>query len=63
MPMRLKSDLYKKEQEEVIEKIIKILDLGNNSVIHLCDLDNYLDKQNKIMKLIPEIRKWFHLME
>ena len=40
MPMRLKSELYKKEQEEIIEKIIKILDLENNSVIQLCDLDN-----------------------
>jgi hypothetical protein len=27
MPMRLKSELYKKEQEEIIEKIISILDL------------------------------------
>ena len=59
MPMRLKSDLYKKEQEHVIEKIIKILNLENNSIIQLCDLDNDLDKQNKIMELIPEIRKWF----
>ena len=42
MPMRLKSELYKKEQKDVIEKIISILDL-----------------QNKIMELIPEIRKWF----
>jgi hypothetical protein len=59
MPMRLKSELYKKEQEEIIEKIINILDLENNCVIYLCDLDNHLDKQNKIMELIPEIRKWF----
>lgn len=59
MPMRLKSELYKKEQDEIIDKIIKILDLENNSVIQLCDLDNDLDKQNKIMGLIPEIRKWF----
>ena len=30
--MRLKSELYKKEQDEIIEQIIKILDLENNYV-------------------------------
>ena len=59
MPMRLKSELYKKEQEEIIEKIISILDFDNDCVINLCDFDNDLNKQNKIMELIPEIRKWF----
>ncbi len=28
--MRLKSELYKREQDEIIEQIIKILDLENN---------------------------------
>ena len=27
--MRLKSELYKKEQEEIVDKIITILDLEN----------------------------------
>ena len=31
--MRLKSELYKKEQEEIVDKIIKILDLENNNII------------------------------
>ena len=57
--MRLKSELYKKEQDEIIEQIIKILDLENNNIINLCELDNDLEKQQKIMELIPEIRKWF----
>jgi hypothetical protein len=34
--MRLKSELYKKEQEEIVDKIIKILDLENNNIINLC---------------------------
>ena len=59
MPMRLKSDLYKKEQEEVIEKIISILDLTNNNTYTLYELDKNADIQNKIMELIPEIRKQF----
>jgi hypothetical protein len=59
MPMRLKSELYKKEQEEVIEKIISILDLQNKNTYTLYELDNNEKIQNKIMELIPEIRKWF----
>jgi transposase-like protein len=57
--MRLKSELYKKEQEEIVDKIISILDLENNNIINLCDLDNKYDKQKQIMELIPEIRKYY----
>jgi hypothetical protein len=39
MPMRLKSDLYKKEQEEVIGKIISILELTNKNTYTLHELD------------------------
>ena len=59
MPMRLKSELYKKEQEQVIDKIIYILDLQNKNTYTLYELDTNKDIQNKIMELIPEIRKWF----
>ena len=59
MPMRLKSDLYKNEQEEVIEQIITILDLQNKNTYTLYELDKNAEMQNKIMELIPEIRKWF----
>ena len=59
MPMRLKSELYKKEQKEVIEKIISILDLTNKNTYTLYELDKNEEIQNKIMELIPEIRKWF----
>ena len=57
--MRLKSELYKKEQEEIIEKIISILDLTNKNTYTLYELDKNEEIQNKIMELIPEIRKWF----
>ena len=57
--MRLKSELYKKEQEEIVDKIITILDLKNNNVINLCDLDSDINKQKQIMELIPEIRKYY----
>jgi len=35
MPMRLKRELYKKEQEEIINKIINILDLTNKNTYTL----------------------------
>jgi hypothetical protein len=57
--MRLKSELYKKEQEEIIDKIVKILDLENNNTYTLYELDNNEEIQKQIMELIPEIRKWF----
>ena len=56
--MRLKSELYKKEQLELCDKIIKILDLSDNKII-LYELDNDKTKQNEIMKLIPDLRKYF----
>jgi hypothetical protein len=57
--MRLKSELYKKEQEEIVDKIIKILDLENKTEYTLYELDKNEEIQNKIMELIPEIRKYY----
>ena len=57
--MRLKSELYKKEQDEIIDKIISILDLENKSAYTLYELDKNEEIQKQIMELIPEIRKWF----
>jgi len=57
--MRLKSELYKKEQEEICDKIIEILDLPETNTITLYELDNDKEKQKKIMELIPNIRKYF----
>ena len=57
--MRLKSELYKKEQEEIVDKIIKILDLENKTEYTLYELDKNEAVQKKIMELIPEIRKYF----
>ena len=57
--MRLKSELYKDEQIKLSNKIIDILELDENNQIILYNLDNDEVKQNKIMKLIPELRKYF----
>ena len=57
--MRLKSELYKKEQDDISDKIISILDLENKNTYTLYELDQNTEIQTQIMKLIPEIRKWF----
>ena len=57
--MRLKSELYKKEQEEIVDKIITILDLENKTEYTLYELNKNEEIQKKIMELIPEIRKYY----
>ena len=57
--MRLKSELYKKEQEEIVDKIISILDLENKDTYTLYELDKNEEIQKKIIELIPEIRKYY----
>jgi hypothetical protein len=57
--MRLKSELYKKEQEYIVDKIITILDLENKTEYTLYELDKNEEIQKKIMELIPEIRKYY----
>ena len=57
--MKLKSLLYKKEQDEITDKIINILELDEKNSIILYDLDNDKTKQYKILELIPEIRKYY----
>ena len=46
--MRLKSELYKKEQDDITEKIISIL-----------DLDNDTEKQTAILDMKEKIQKCF----
>ena len=57
--MKLKSLLYKQEQDELVNKIINILELDNQNSIILYNLDNDQNKKNKILELIPEIRKYY----
>ena len=56
--MRLKSELYAKEQEELSSKIISILALDIDNSTTLYELDNNKEKQQEIMKLVPDIRKY-----
>jgi hypothetical protein len=57
--MRLKTELYEKEQYQIIDTIIDILDLQNKKSYTLYELDNNQDIQTRIMNLIPTIRMFF----
>ncbi len=57
--MRYKTDLYAKEQNELIDKIIDILCLDDNNSISLYELDNDNTKTEMIMRLLPELRTFF----
>ena len=57
--MRTKKEVYKKEQDEIIHKIISIVGIEDNTQITLYELDNDIKKQKEIMNLIPDIRKYF----
>ena len=57
--MKLKSLLYEKEQEIIINKIINIVGINDGKQITLYELDKNINIQNQILNLIPEIRKYF----
>ncbi len=57
--MRTKKEVYKKEQDDIIDEIINILDLNEEKTITLYELDNDKEKQTKLMNLIPKIRKYY----
>ena len=59
--MKLKSKLYEEEQNKILNLLIDILDINNNSIIILHDLDNNETIQQQILDLIPDIRKYFSL--
>lgn len=57
--MRIKSELYKNEQINILNKLIIILNLHIDNSIILYDLDNNEDLKTQILFLIPEIKKYF----
>lgn len=59
--MKLKKELYKKEQNDILNQLVDILDINNNPTFILYELDNDTQKQQQIIDLIPNIRKYFSL--
>ncbi len=58
--MKLKDELYKEEQKNIINNIINILELDNENSITLYELDNNDNKKKQIMDLIPTIKQYFN---
>ena len=58
--MKTKTDLYTKEREIILYEIFKILNINEeNNTFYLKDLDDDEDKQNQILELESDIRKYF----
>ena len=58
--MRIKlSEKYQTEREDICNKLINILQLGEDNTFLLCDLDNDIEKQNQILDMKEEIQKYF----
>ena len=57
--MRTKTELYASQQNELINKIITILDLDVDNSFTLYELDNDRIKIDRIMALIPDLRLYF----
>ena len=58
--MRIKlSEKYQNEREGICNKIITILELTEDNTFLLCELDDNIEKQNKILELKEEIQKYF----
>ena len=58
--MRIKlSEKYQNEREEICNNIITILELTEDNTFLLCELDENIEKQNKLLELKEEIQKYF----
>ena len=58
--MRIKlSEKFQNEREDICNKIISILELKEDNFFLLCELDEDIEKQNKILELKEEIKKYF----
>lgn len=58
--MRTKlSDKFQTEREQICEKLLSIIELDDNNSFLLSELDENVDKQNKILEMKSEIQQYF----
>ncbi len=58
--MRTKlSDKFQNEREQICEKLISIIELDDNNSFLLSELDDNVEKQNKILEMKSEIQQYF----
>ena len=62
--MRVKlCEKYKTEREDICNRLIAIVDLDDNNSFLLSELDQNTDKQNAILAMKDEIKKYFACSE
>ncbi|ARF08029.1 hypothetical protein Catovirus_1_79 [Catovirus CTV1] len=55
-----KNEKYKNERKEVLDKLLKILDINeNNKIFYVEDLENNAVKKEQIQNLIGDIKQYF----
>ena len=54
-----KLDKFKKERQALVAQLIQILDLDSQRSFILHEIDHNLEKQEEIMALIPDIKKYY----
>ena len=53
-------DNYENERKEILQKILNILEItSTNKMVSLKKLDENLEKQQQIINLVPDIKKYF----
>ena len=58
--MRVKlSEKYQKEREDICNRLLEILDLKEDNTFLLCELDEDILKQEKILAMKEEIQRYF----
>lgn len=50
---------YKKEQENLLNKLLEILNYNNDYTFYLYDLDNKIELQKSIIGLTDDIKKYY----
>ncbi len=59
MPNKKKQLKYEKEQQEILDKLLEILNYNNDYTFYLYDLDNKIKLQESIIDLSNDIRKYY----
>jgi hypothetical protein len=57
--MPKKIEKYETERKEVIDKLFVILNINDNNTFYLHDIDNNINKQEEIMNLVHDVKKYF----
>jgi len=59
MPDKKKLLKYQREQQELLDKLLNILNYNNDYTFYLYDLDNITELQESIIGLSNDIRKYY----